>query len=244
MSSSLEQYVRDINDPPELDASDTHQNVFVEKTPYKTFENRAQVKKECSAGCVSLYKDFREQRNRERRLREDEKRKRKERKNENLDNQFRQMNADQKINTLVDRANQNLERGVNMYGGFMRIVNRDLDDALDLVNKGQDAVGNKRWFISDQTIQRLYRTRAEEHVHNWAHMGSLSQFARDLVAREQRYRDVLNANGIRQPFETPLIDRVTNHAVLNNLSFGSKLGSKGRYTSRHHTQDVYSGTSE
>jgi hypothetical protein len=240
-NSDIDQHLQDINNPPELD-DESYQPVHIIETPYAHFEERNDVKKQCSTGCVTLYKDFRKQRDDEKKLQQDEKKRRKEKKNETLNKKFRQLNAEAKVSTLVDKARLNLERGVNIYGGFLRTVNRDLDNAYDIIRESDNLTqpDGSRWFISDQTREDLFRLRAEEHVHNWAYINNLSRLTHDLIARENHYREVLDRHGIPQPFDTSLIDRVRNHSVLNNLTYQSTMQTKGRYQSRHHKDDIYS----
>jgi hypothetical protein len=83
--------------------------LYVQKTPYERFEQRATVKKHCSDDCVDLYRNFRKQREREGGLAKTETQVRKQNKRMAEELKFQQMDPASKVAYLVDRANLNLE---------------------------------------------------------------------------------------------------------------------------------------
>jgi hypothetical protein len=213
--------------------------VPVQKTPYELFEQRNSVKNECSADYLDLHRDFRQQRDREDRLKDKQKQRAKEIAKETEEQQYRMMNANGKVHYLVDQAKQNLERGLNINGGFMRKVNESLDEAYRILEESQGKQATE-FYVSPETMEDLYRARAEEQMHNWGYLQDLARYARDMTEREQKYRQYMQQYGLPPLFDRPLVEQLRSDAVYNNMFYESEYGDRGLNMSKYHSDRLYS----
>jgi hypothetical protein len=108
-------------------------HVYVPVTSVDHFEQRPCVQQNCPTSCRNLYRDFYAQRQREEALQQKYRQARKALARQSWQEYLFQQNAEHKVSALVDNAERNLERAINIYGGFLRIVYEDLDDAEELV---------------------------------------------------------------------------------------------------------------
>lgn len=203
----------------------------VHRTTDHDFAQRANVRQECSTGCLDLQGEFTQQKARENVLIEQERRRARERKRAHDEIMLANMEDNARIATLTSRGLADLERCLNLHGGYMAKVQDSLDRAADLVHAA-DAQGRGP-RIDPNVRAALTDALAEEHLHNWTYSRDVAALARDALLRELAYREALEAVGAAQPFDAPLVAEPMSPAVRNCLSASTSMGDRGAVRSRH-----------
>jgi hypothetical protein len=195
------------------------------------FARRSDVRQECSTGCLDLQGEFVQQKTRENALIEQTRRRARERKHALDEVALSNMDDNARVMTLVSRGLNNLERCLNLHGGYLRKVHDNIDRAVDLVEAADASGRGER--IPSHTRTALARALTEERLHNWSYWMDVAAVARDALLRELVYREAINALGGDQPFEAPLAAAPLSPAVRDCLVGSTAMGDRGSARSRH-----------
>ncbi|AJF98227.1 hypothetical protein TW95_gp1493 [Pandoravirus inopinatum] len=205
----------------------------VQPTTDSDFRQRPRVREECSTGCLDLQTEFTQQKARENVLIEEERRKARERKRAHEEIQYANMDKNARATAFTSRAMNDLERCLNLHGGYMAKVQESLGRAANCV-RDADAEGQGS-RITPHTRAALANAIAEEHLHNWTYMRDVASLARDALLRELVYREALDAVGAAQPFDAALVAGPMSLAVRNCLAASTSMGERGAARSEYAT---------
>ncbi|AGO83832.1 hypothetical protein psal_cds_263 [Pandoravirus salinus] len=189
------------------------------------FEQRPEVRQECSTGCLDLQGEFTQQKARENVLIEQERHKARERKRAYDEIVLANMDENARIMALISRGLNDLERCLNLHGGYMAKVQGSLGRAADLVHAADVAGRGSR--IGPSARAALTDAIAEERLHNWTYLQDVASLARDALLREMAYREALDAAGVVQPFGAPLTATPMPPAVRDCLVASTNMGERG-----------------
>lgn len=184
-------------------------------TPYNDFSKRKVVQEQCPTSCIKLHSGYHEQLERETAARKQHRTlTNNERKLLELE-KIRTSDAARKVDALVERAKDNMERSMNMSSGMMRNVYRDLDaaraviDTVDGIPVPDGAKDALQSYMTNLPLtgkvdksSRDYLEAAihDTNVHNWSMMAPLSRLIHEMARREEQYESHLRRLGVPSPF--------------------------------------------
>lgn len=144
-----------------------------------------------------------------------------------LETKIKQMDAESRIMTLISNAQTKLERASNTCNSLFAAINKDLDEAEDLIHAAnQHAAGSiepEKLMVSEGVAESLQAARAQENVLNWVYGLDTAHALHHLLDREQQYLDILDELRVKYPFqEIELPPHILNHinADANRLTRG------------------------
>lgn len=192
-------------------------------TKWDAFARRPKVQTQCSTGCLDLHQKFEEQKVREVGSNDSRERYMKEKSAAYKRINFDQMPPKEKASTLLQSVERNLDRTENLFGGFLRKINEDLDSAEQYISESEGEVGNLAAYLD------LLRTR--ENAINWATQRDLLSLVNMLMERDAVYSEILASLGVADPFGgvSALQEVQAGSALDNVLSEYWKHGQKLRF---------------
>lgn len=200
----------------------------LQRATHNDFARRADVRQECSTGCLDLQGEFTQEQARENSLIERARRQKREHRRAIEEATIANMDDDARAMAYVSRGLGKLERLLNLSGGYARTVYDDLDDAADIVDRGGDAE------VMPGTRDALERAVVEADLHNWAcWMYDVGPIARESLLRELAYRKALDDAGLPQPYDTALIHGGLSPGAVTCLMRSTSMGDRGLARSRH-----------
>lgn len=231
-------------DGKRVQVSDMHPSIMgiwrpqIVPTSEADFEQRPEVRAQCSDSCNAIQGQFRKQLEREHSIRHDAERLVRTQRRDAEEAALRSLPPEARALALATRGTASIQRTINMHSGMLRRAHSDIDEAANIVANIEAGSSGIRFRKNDMPQSSARKAidvaRHVDYLHNWAYVYDMARVAQDALDREQVYRLLLQRSNLPLPYPRPLIEDIASEPVLSLLDYTSNPKSRSAYRSLAH----------